>query len=100
MATKIQILLDRGANPNPNPNYERCTPLITAVWHAHKDVVQLLLNAGAECNPADRWGRTPLQRAQQVGLEDIVNMINDALKKQRPRKQMAHNSILLKGLIL
>jgi ankyrin repeat protein len=38
------------------------TPLLTALGR-DKEVVQMLLDGGADVNGADRWGRTPLHRA-------------------------------------
>ena len=57
--------------------YHHSTPLITAVHGRHKEVVKLLLDAGAEVNKA-HGDQFPLLEAARQGDEDIVLMLLDA----------------------
>lgn len=49
----VQALLGNGADPNsasPSYDYERdWSPLITAIVHDYPEIVQVLLDAGADC---------------------------------------------------
>lgn len=43
------------------------TPLHIAVLSGHEDIVQLLLEAGANPNAQDQWEVTPLRRVEIIG---------------------------------
>ena len=84
---EVQSLLDKGVNPNANSN-EICprvggieittTPLCVAAENGFKDVVKLLLDAGAEPNIADGYGDTPLYSATKNRHTDVVKLLLDA----------------------
>ena len=50
----------------------RRSPLISAATYGHKNVVQLLLDRGAEINMATQHGVTPLHRAAQEGHRHVL----------------------------
>ena len=52
--------------------------LVTALENGHKDVVQWLLDAGADVNAKDTWGRTALMKASLNGHKDIVQLLIEA----------------------
>ena len=53
------------------------TYLYQAASWGHRDVVQLLLEAGAECNKGTSDGVTPLHMAAYFGHKDIVRILLD-----------------------
>jgi len=53
------------------------TPLKIASCYGNKDVVQILVKAGADVNKADKKGHTPLQSATSFGRNDIAEMLLD-----------------------
>ena len=58
-------------------NYYRCSPLKLAASHGHKDVVKLLLKAGADANKADQYGQTPLIEAARYGQIEVAQLLLD-----------------------
>ena len=81
----VQILLDRGANPNKR-YFGVWTPLLAAAADGHTILVRLLLDAGADPNIASilsDW--TPLHIASANGYEDTVQELLD--KGACPKKQ-------------
>ena len=53
------------------------TPLKIASCYGNKDVVHLLVKAGADVNRADKRGHTPLQSATSFGHNDIAQILLD-----------------------
>ena len=53
------------------------TPLHNAAYKGHKDVVQLLMERGAELNIQRQHGFTPLHDAVQARHTDIVQLLLD-----------------------
>ena len=58
------------------PDYER-TPLHYAAKYGHIDVVQILLDVGADCNKSDELGYTPLHYAAKYGHINVVQILLD-----------------------
>jgi ankyrin repeat protein len=56
-------------------NYEAETALSQAARDGHRDVVELLLKAGADPNRKSDAGRTPLAWAAQNGDEEMVKLL-------------------------
>lgn len=44
----------------------------------HQEIVEVLVNAGADVNIADKEGITPLQHARQKGFQEIVKILESA----------------------
>eukprot|EP00439_Symbiodinium_sp_Y106_P027419 s2760_g3.t1 len=61
------------------------TPLFKAVRHAHSEMVQLLLDEGANKLKKDSSGESPASIAKVFGDEDIVRLLNKKkLQKKEP----------------
>ena len=86
----MQLLLDRGANPNARDN-DGSTPLHQSSWwqkgdwkkgdyasrHGSVEGTRLLLQHGAIIDAEDNEGRTPLQLALKHGRRDIVTCLKE-----------------------
>src|SRR5262249_38225705 len=56
------------------------TPLHCAIWKGHKEVVELLLDAGADVNAHNQnehWGTTPLHAAAHANQAAIAQILID-----------------------
>jgi len=75
---EVTIRLNMGEDINQcfHPRYE--TPLHCAVEVKNTEIVQILLNRGAELNQGDRNGDTPLQLAIRSGYRDLVSLLESA----------------------
>ncbi|MDQ3754779.1 MAG: ankyrin repeat domain-containing protein [Acidobacteriota bacterium] len=74
----VRILLAAGANPNVSvatPHAGTINPLIWGVLSDNKEVVEVLLKAGAEVNPQATDGGTPLLFAVQSGEIEIIKLL-------------------------
>lgn len=70
----VQLLLERGANPNI-PDKEGGTPLMSAAWMGHAKIVIVLLDGGAEINARNNDGETALIRAAEKGEAKTVKVL-------------------------
>ncbi|PXF44718.1 Serine/threonine-protein kinase WNK2 [Gracilariopsis chorda] len=70
----VRQYLKQGANPNFG-DYDHRTPLHLACVEGRRDVVHVLLQAGAKTYLRDRWGSTPLDEARKGGYTSIVEDI-------------------------
>ena len=69
------LLLDRGGDPNKT-DLIGSTPLHMAAWNGHRDVVQILLDRGADANMAGYdLGNTPLHNAAINGHKYTVEVL-------------------------
>lgn len=82
-AEAVQLLLQKGANVNHVPA-RASTALITAVRSGNPALVQALLQAGAAPGQADVFDMTPLNAAQLARRENMVQLLQAALKKGQP----------------
>ncbi|KAH8901685.1 ankyrin [Thozetella sp. PMI_491] len=77
----VRYLLDNGADLAADPPLEEgmAGPLVEAIWNWHEDVVDLLLERGAD---PDNWGRfkhvSPLTAAANAGSMSIFRKLLDA----------------------
>lgn len=77
IATRIALLIDRGADVKARTNYG-WTVLLEASRQGRAEVVKMLLDKGAEVNQANSLGMTPLMYASGgIGYTGIVRMLLD-----------------------
>ena len=71
----VQAELDKGADLNAKDE-SGYTPLYGAVEKGHKEVVELLIAAGADVNVKDgEWGETPLHLAADKGHKEVAELL-------------------------
>ncbi|QIK64324.1 hypothetical protein G7068_14770 [Leucobacter viscericola] len=72
--------------PDMNVNYTNLcgwTPLLEAIIlregdAAQQEIVQILLDAGADPKMVDQWGVSPLQHAEKLGFTEIAAQLREA----------------------
>lgn len=70
-----QSALKLGANPSARCGKERRTALHAAAAAGHADIVELLLNAGADANARDKFGQTVLWKVARNGDLAITRLL-------------------------
>ncbi|KAI0549975.1 ankyrin repeat-containing domain protein [Xylaria curta] len=71
----VQHLLDKNANINSPDRVAAKTPLIIAVEHNHREIVQLLIQRRADKDRPDSSGCTPLVYAVRSGNYEITELL-------------------------
>nr|VZI28361.1 unnamed protein product [Spirometra erinaceieuropaei] len=71
----VELLLQRGADPNPKEKKVESVPLIEAAKDGHTDVVRLLLQYGASVSQVSSNGYTALHYAATNGHLDCVRLL-------------------------
>ena len=74
-----KYLIDKKSDVN-HKNSMGFTPLMAAAIKGHAEIVQKLLDAGANVNTA-RQGRTALDMAKNYGYEDIAQLLTPQINK-------------------
>ena len=89
--TIVTLLLQYGANPNRPYRAGKCMPLHVAIKNHLYDIIQILVNGGAELHHCNIHGYTPYQLAQQnkypsdiLALLRTTNTLTDSPKKHTP----------------
>lgn len=73
-------LFNKGVSPD-DADYDKRTALHLACSDGSLEAVQLLLEKGAEVNPIDRFGKTPLDDALDREQDEITAKITEMLKE-------------------
>ena len=71
----IRLLIQHGAKVNPETKYSDLTPLHMAAWLGYQNLVDVLLEHGADPNAEDREKTTPLHQAAFFGRTEIVKKL-------------------------
>ncbi len=75
---QIRWLTDRGLDINETSLRMGQTPIFHAVAMGMADIVELLINAGADVNDVDDMGGTPIFYAAIMGMTEIVELLINA----------------------
>lgn len=78
----IRFLVGRGADVNRGVKSGGQTALLSAIYGAHPEAVQALIELKANVNAKTKDGDTPLKAAMKGDQEDIVKLLKAAGAKQ------------------
>ncbi len=75
----IEILLELGVNPD-SPDDDKKTTLMLLLYRSNcsakgKEIVRMLIAAGADLQASDRWGKTVWQYAAHQKDQEVLSMI-------------------------
>ena len=68
----VRFLVEEGKADVDKVNDNNQTPINIAALMGRLEVVQFLLSKGADCTIEDKWGLTPLARAQEQGHAEVA----------------------------
>jgi len=71
----IKLLVSRGADIQAQRRFQRMTKLHMVCTEKDKDVVEFLINKGAQVDRKNRRGQTPLWLAASCGRKEIVELL-------------------------
>jgi len=71
----VRALVRAGANVNACEGSKRCTPLHMAARRGHQETAAALLDCGAQLDPRDILGETPLRRAVNCNKSGIAALL-------------------------
>jgi len=74
---EVQRFLDEGADIEFTYGFSNQTALMLAASEGHTDIVQMLLDTGADVNPTNLHSETAEQIARNNGHVDIADFIRD-----------------------
>jgi cytohesin len=77
-AETVKLLLDAGSPADADADPHGETPMMTASWYNHEDMVRLLLAAGADPNRRDQSSLTALHLAARTDNAALVQLLLDA----------------------
>jgi ankyrin repeat protein len=91
----VKVLLD--AKVNVNQQATNLPPLIIALRRQgqDKEIVKLLLEAGANVNTQDEIGQTPLHYATREGRKDIVELLLNAGADVKRTNKFGHTALTI-----
>ena len=75
---RVKKLLEKKERINRRMEKDGSTPLSMAALHGHHDVIEYLIDQGADVNATNRDGNTPLHVAAFLCRSDIMQLLLDA----------------------
>ncbi|KAL5994376.1 hypothetical protein ACLOJK_024426 [Asimina triloba] len=96
--------IEKGVSPNL-ADYDKRTALHLASCEGCTQIVDLLIDKGADVNSVDRWGRTPLSDARSFRHEDICRILEkrgaiDPVDSHSPCYEIDHTEVEMAGKTL
>ena len=76
-------------------NIYKDTALIRASSQGNTEIVELLLDRGADPYIRGRGGMTALMIAERIGQDDVATLIRDHIRLQKARQRLAFATYLL-----
>lgn len=80
MAGDLEATIDFMNKPGWDPlvaNHDGILPLCAAAKGGNVEIIQLMVDEGADVNEADLTGKTPIQYAKEAGHNDVVQVLEE-----------------------
>jgi ankyrin repeat protein len=91
---RVKLLLADSKDPNQADRNGGRTPMHWAVRNNNVEIVDLLIEAGADVNKGDQAGKTPLSHAAESGKVDMTKKLIEAGSDVNKRDLVGGNSVL------
>jgi ankyrin repeat protein len=69
--------MNQGGWDPSEANYDGLLPLCAAAQGGNVEIIQLMVNDGADVNAKDLTGKTPLQYAKDAGNQEAANLLQE-----------------------
>lgn len=71
----VKAALDAGISPNCETEDKAWTPLWVAACFGNREIIEILLNAGAKVNATTNDGLTAVHEAAKIGATDVIDLL-------------------------
>jgi ankyrin repeat protein len=93
-AARVRLLIAEGTNLDQADTNGRRTPLHWGVLGNHMEVVQVLLEGGANPNVGDQAGKTPLEHAAEKSMVEMTALLLKSGADVNQRDLVGGNAVL------
>jgi ankyrin repeat protein len=93
-AARVKLLIAEGRNTDESDSNGRRTPLHWGVLGNHMEVVQALLEGGANPNIGDQAGKTPLEHAAEKSMVEMTALLIKSGADVNQRDLVGGNAVL------
>ena len=93
--SRVELFLEAGMNPDVRGKDSDTTALIEASYRGYTEIVQILIDKGADVNAQGDYGYTALIAASAIGHTEIVQILIDKNAKVNEKNNGGYTALLV-----